>query len=577
MSALVRDLRADLEERKQAPHYVAAYDQFRRHWQEHQKRLQDVDRIARGRFRLFRGDGSVYTELPKTPNIVDLVLRDRSTLAAEIDPSLYQPTRKGASRSAAQKRERIARNYMTRSKVAMMRTVYFRDLYKAGVNYRLIEPDFASGYPCIRRLDPRNTLPDRSFTPERGLKSVIVAYKRTAAEIVADHPEKRAEIEALVGKKGLARLHGEQMEEIEYHDGSEMVRVAAYGGDKGVVLQRAPNHVGRLLVVAGVQPNDDGVFQGVFDQMLSVLEAENTIVNLLVDGAFDFVHSPIVSWNIRNPNDAGRAVLQAKSPDAFHRRMPPDAPSATVFGIAANLRGNAREAAVFPEARSGTIPQSQGSAAFVNAVLGNYSSAVALDQAIEADAEKQAIDLCFRVDEVYLDHRKEMDDTGETYLPSKDIAGHYAMDVNYGAGAGTDRFNAQIQVNAAVQNGIIPLKRARQLSPFVIDEVENENDIIREQILSGALEHMHALAQAGDFRVGALLAQALDDETDIYTILPQLAEFFTPEVAQQQQQQGTPTSALEQAASLSRGGQGGLTIPGVGALPPLTQLLGGGA
>lgn len=588
MTDLTRDLQAARDDRLDAAHYVSEFDQSRTHWREFQDRLNEVDRIARGKFRVYGPDGKLIAEeAPKTPNIVDLVLRDRSALAASVTPSLTCPTPPGADRSHAQFRERIAKGYLRFSRVnKLSRATWFRDLYKAGVNYKLVEPDFAANRPRIVRLDPRHTLPDRAYTPGETPSSVIVTSKKPLGVLLADYPEandalhERAKLAQRPGTFGGTGLGQKDLIEIiEYYDASELIRVAVVPGPKGnagVELIRVSNLINRVPVVVACEPIDDGIFQGVFDQMIGSLEADNTIVNLLIDSAVDWTTSPIISWNIQNPEDHGKGILYAKDGTAFHRRTPPDQASSQIFAVIAGLRGNAREGAVFPQARSGDIPQSAGSAAFVNSILGNYSTAVAQDQAIEAASFEEVLSLCFATDEVYLNASKPVDPMlpkGEKYTPSVAIKGNHAIDVNYGFSAGTDEFNAEIRLYSAVQNGIVAKKLARAKSVFVEDEVQNEHALIQEQLLDAGMAFIQQQASIGNFYPAAELNDALAAGEDLYLILSRIADF--QQATPQPNAGASPTQAFEDAASAARGGSIDTTnVPGVGALPPMAQLLG---
>lgn len=872
MSDLSTELVLAVKDRRAAQHYVSEFDQARSHWQEFIDRLAEVDRIARGKFNVFGPDGKlIATEAPKTPNVVDLVLRDRAALAASVTPSLACPTPFGRDRAPAQLRERIAAGYLKANNFNEgLRTVYFRDLYKAGVNYKLVEPNYTTGIPGIRRLDPRHVLPDRAYKPGDGdkPKNIMLTAKKPLGVLCRDYPEHAEELRSVAktaAREGQFGGHGlndnNLVEVIEFYDASELVRVAivpqAKGNRQGVELLRAPNLLKRLPIAVAAQPTDDGIFQGIFEQGLGALEAENTIVNLLVDSAADWASSPVISWNIKNPQDHGKGILYALDDTAFHRRTPPDQASAQIFGVMAGLRGNAREAMVFPQARAGDVQQclapetriltadlrwipvgdlkvddeivgfeefnptrppevkqaygrkfqkatvtevgramlpsyrvtmedgtkfvaSEGhqwlvsstgrgarwvttdylykqsqeksdhrmplaikaidtwepqdswaagylagmydgegtlskgqaasgskvwmlavaqrenaalartevalvemgyefgkyeptrggypgsglvqslhmrggrteiarflgqirpprllekwhtlggadvlgqmpqkrvkfksiefigeqevvtlgttthtliaegfahhnsiaSAAFVSSILGNYSTAVAQDQALEAASWQEVLELCFATDEACLSRtnddkpwKKPVDakmPDGEMYTPTSAIKGQHAIDVNYGFAAGVDEMNAEIRLYSAVQNRIISPQEARAMSVFVKDEVATENAIIQNDLLQAGLAFIGQQASIGNFHPAAALNDAIRNGEDVYLVLSQLADFQQAQPAPQ----GTPTSAFEQAASLSRGGAGADTtnVGGVGAMPPLADLLSG--
>lgn len=566
---LVQDLERIQGERKNASVYLSEHDTRVQLWNGHEQRLRDLDAFLRGDWHVVFPDESAIIERPKVANIAALALNDYARLCAEIRPSLRCEPAKENGKARASKRERIASAYLKANHWSdELRARYFMDLLGAGVSYKLVLP--GDGFPRIRRMDPRHAYPAHTYHPDRPYRDMLFAYELPAGELGLD----------TLKPQELVKL-------IEFYDSSEWVRVASYSeGSKrrGIVLERASNLIGKVNVVVAALPSFDGQFRGMFDDALGPLQQENRLQNLLLDMAAEMIGASKIMYGIHNGETVGPGSQHhVDDPNAYIKSAELQHVEPTVFATMAQLKGDSRVAAVYPEARSGSVTQNIISAAGLESLVGNLGSAVAQAQKIEGHAWARALELAFEIDEVYLDEKKFIAGSvanqrfSESYTPSIDIKGDYTIDVDYPI-AGVDQFGAEIRLNAAVNNGIISLRKAREHSSLVGDVLETEREIEREKLKEMAFQWAAQQAMAGNNEPIKVWYETLNGKQgeDPLMAIAQLAGW--PTSAAGAQQSPTPEDPFTVAASQARGGipNQNTTVPGqTNPLPPLSSVLAG--
>lgn len=581
MANLVSELQDILEERRSSRHVIGDYSSREEiHWQrDHKERIREVDQRRRGEWLLTFPDGSQRIERPKVPNYYQLAMDARVSSAARSPFTVRCDARPGKE-DRAKKRERIGINYLDVNNYRGLQRYWYNDLDVCGVSYKLVLPDLPNGrFPCIRRLDPRQTWPDAPFAPDRKTANLIYASEIPLRLLWSMFQDRQDEIMAAVAESKRNReAVSQNVMLMEWYDSSEILIVADLTrkkGSTGIELLRASNKLGKLPIVASVRTTSDGIPQGVFDQLGPVLENENRIINLLVDAAQDWISSPPVWWNIANPEDWGKGVgLEALGPDGFMRRMPPDQANSQIFPVLDRLRGAAREQAVFPESVSGDFPVQYASGAGVSASQGSYSSSIAYHQDLESEACMHVLELCYETDELYHNERKEisgMQDGAsfhERYTPSEDIGGDYANRVQYPL-AGQDPLSVEIRLTQQGGNRWIAKRTAREHLSTVKDVLKEEEQILREDLLDTAMLFIKAQAQQGNAAPLVAMNNALNDPKteDVLAILPQIPVILTGDAAAPGRE--APTDAFTDMASIARGGVPSPTtnVPGVGAGP----------
>lgn len=591
----VNDLTAILGERRNAQHVIG--DFFSREnilWQvDHKQRIRNVRAIRRGEWSQVFPNGSTLREKPKTPNYVQLALDHRVSIATR-SPFTYRCDPRKETKGAtefAKLREKIAANYTKVNNYSGLLRYWYQDLDIAGVSYALILPDSdgrdirPDGFPCIRRLNPLNAWPDAPLEPGRPLQNLIFAYDlplRVARSLYPAHED--AFIEAMGQVSGSANQReavSDTCTILEWYDSAELMILAAVKSATrrhGVELFRAQNRLMRPPIVAASRASDDGIPSGIFDQALAPLEAENRIMNLLIDGSADQVSSPIVEYDIENWEQYGSgAVMHGRSPQAFIRRQLPDGSNPQIYNILAQLRGTARESAVYPASASGSFDVQYASGAGVNASQGSYSASIAYHQDLSAEACERVLNLCFQTDEKYHPSQKfiagDLDGTGfaESYTPDKDIAGDYSCRVEYPL-AGMDPLSTEIRLTQQAGNRWISKRTAREHLPTVKDVVREEEEIIREDLFDATMLFVKQQASIGNVAPAvAMFNELARPGGDPLNLLPSMPAIITGQ-SSSQSAGGQQSDAFTGAAGIARGGVPAptTTVPGV-ASPTIAQ------
>lgn len=570
-------------ERETAQWYISEQQARVPWWSDAQRRWREDDAMIRGEFHVVFPDESSVVEKPKVPNRMQLQLQDYVGAASSVMFShrCIAPNRQGQAR--ASKRERIVAHYREINSVPAMLPYYYADLIVCGVNYKLVLPDFETGFPCIQRRDPRHAYPDHAIRPDSPPSSVIFSYAAPLSQIAAEHPD----VDLGEIRRGLAdarassrqRRGGAELVQVsEYYDRTEWARVASVRtrnkGTLGAILRKHLSELKRLPLAVAVHPSFDGQFRGMLDQVVGPLATENRIANLMIDSAVDWIYSPIQYFDIANPEDwgTGRPIKRTTS-QGFMGRVPAGQPAPAAGSMLGSLQDTSREAAVHPRARSGEIPYGSGS--FVQSTQGGMSTALALLQRTEAASWAQALSLALEIDEKYLDtgETKYIEGTVETsrfstsYRPSVHIKGEYGVQTEFGGAAGGDEFSYEVRLYQAVDRGIVPRRVAMLKSPFIGDVLEAEQLVLVEKLTDAGLQFVAARAAQGDFGAATELIESLDDpEADVLEIL---AAFYRQHG---QPTPGTGMEAAQEAGALFRGLQGvpgAENVPGLAGLPSL--------
>ena len=542
------------------------------HWRLWKRRLSDYDAMARGEFHVVFPNERGMVERPKIPNIVQLKLDDLAQQASHAVFSMRCEAANERGKARAEKRERIAAAYALWNNVDAMRAYYLIDLAGTGTAFRIVLPDFDTKRPCIKRVDPRFAFPDTSYSPDRGMNNLLVAYKQTRAQLIAEYPELETEL-----RQNPTQGEADTLDVLEYYDSSELIRCCIVPGRNQkqghtVELIHVPNLIKRAPIAVAARPSHDFEPRGVFDQVLGVLNAENRVQNLLIDGAADWLSSPVIEFDAENPEDWGTgSIVHIRSKDGYMRRMTPAVANQQVFMTLQEMKGDARAAAVYPEVRSGIARQSIVSAAGLNALGGTFDSEVAALLRMDANATAAALSLCFEIDETYFpEETKYIQGSvnggafSESYTPQAAIKGDYGIRIEV-PGAGEDPFQREIRLTQQASNGLIPKRLVMEQLTSVKDVLEAERLLDQEQLKMAGMAFIQQQASQGNFAPAAAYLKALEAKENPLLVLASFSEI------QQGQAPGAgnPLGAFQEANALSRGGlQGaGGNVPGVGQAP----------
>jgi hypothetical protein len=408
------------------------------------------------------------------------------------------------------------------------------------------------------------------------------------AELVSLFPEYEY---SLLGGHGYKQDLNTQVEMIRYFDKDQSI---IYIPTKdNLVLSRAKNPLGKMMVVVARKPSIDDELRGQFDDVLGIQLLRNRFALLAMEAAEKSVQAPIVlPQDVQELQLGGDAVIRTANPAGVRRvelNIPPGAfTEQTLLGQ--ELRVGTR----YPESRTGNISASVVTGQGVQALMGAFDTQVKSAQAIFASALRDVIQLCFQVDELIFPDEKTIRgvDSGSpyeiTYSPKKDIKGDYSADVRYGMLAGLNPAQGLIFMLQALGGGLISKDMAMRELPFTVNVTQEVEKIEIESMRASLLGSINALSQA----IPQMAMQGQDASEVVRQIAAvikarqkgQALEDVIEEVFTPQPQPVPPAGALEaveQPSPVPAGVPAGGATPQIEAAPPdimslLSGITGGG-
>ena len=429
-------------------------------------------------------------------NFIDIVARDLSEVMAPLPAvncsSANQSDDK--ARKFSDKRTRIASNYFAHSDLSVQMYSGADWYITYGFLPFMIELDEEAKMPRIRLENPIGAYPE--FDRYGRCVAFAKRYTMTLGELVAEFPEYTSQ---LLGVDGYEQDLNAQIEMIRYYD--EDQSVIYIPNRKNLILSRAKNPIGKMMVVVARKPSIDGDLRGQFDDILGIQLLRNRFALLAMEAAEKSVQAPIIL-----PDDVdelqlgGDAIIRTRNP-AGARRLELSIPQGAFIEQQA-LNQELRIGARYPEGRTGNIDASIVTGQGVQALMGAFDTQVKSAQAIFAAAMRDVITLCFRVDEEIYPEQKTIRgvDAGSpyeiTYKPSKDIKGDYTADVRYGMLAGLNPAQGLIFMLQALGGGLISVDMAMRELPFGINVTQEQEKIEVEGMRKALVSSMQSYAQA---------------------------------------------------------------------------------
>jgi hypothetical protein len=516
-------------------------------------------------------------------NFIDVVANDLSEVMAPL-PAVNCSAANSVSdraRSFADKRTRIASNYFSHSDLAV-HMYQGADWYITyGFLPFFIELDEEAKLPRIRLENPVGAYPE--FDRYGRCIAFAKRYMTSLAELVALYPEYEY---SLLGGFGYKQDLNTQVEMIRYYDKDQSIIYIPTKNN--LVLSRAKNPLGKMMVVVARKPSIDDELRGQFDDVLGIQLLRNRFALLAMEAAEKSVQAPIVlPQDVQELQLGGDAVIRTANPAGVRRvelNIPPGAfTEQTLLGQ--ELRVGTR----YPESRTGNISASVVTGQGVQALMGAFDTQVKSAQAIFASALRDVIQLCFQVDEVIFPDEKTIRgvDSGApyeiTYNPKKDIKGDYSADVRYGMLAGLNPAQGLIFMLQALGGGLISKDMAMRELPFTVNVTQEVEKIEIESMRASLLGSINALSQA----IPQMAMQGQDASEVVRQIAAvikarqkgQALEDVIEEVFTPQQQPVPPAGAqeaVEQPSPVPAGVPAGGATPQIEAAPPdIMSLLSG--
>jgi DNA-binding FrmR family transcriptional regulator len=516
-------------------------------------------------------------------NFIDIVARDLSEVMAPL-PAVNCSAANSVSdraRQFADKRTRIASNYFAHSDLSVQ-MYQGADWYLTyGFLPFFIELDEEAKMPRIRLENPVGAYPE--FDRYGRCIAFAKRYLMSLAELVALFPEYEY---SLLGGHGYRQDLNTQVEMIRYYDKDQSI---IYIPTKdNLVLSRAKNPLGKMMIVVARKPSIDDELRGQFDDILGIQLLRNRFALLAMEAAEKSVQSPIVlPQDVQELQLGGDAVIRTANP-AGVRRVELNIP-AGAFTEQTLLNQELRVGARYPESRTGNVNASIVTGQGVQALMGAFDTQIKSAQAIFASALRDVIQLCFQVDELIFPEEKTIRgvDSGSpyeiTYSPRKDIKGDYSADVRYGMLAGLNPAQGLIFMLQALGGGLISKDMAMRELPFTVNVTQELEKIEIESMRQSLLGSITALSQA----IPQMAMQGQDASEVVRQIAAvikarqkgQALEDVIEEVFTPQQQPVPPAGAqqaVEQPSPVPAGAPVGGATPEIQAGPPdIMSLLSG--
>jgi hypothetical protein len=429
-------------------------------------------------------------------NFVDIVARDLSEVMAPLPAVNCSAANavKDRARAFADKRTRIASNYFSHSDLSVQ-MYQGADWYLTyGFLPFIIELDEEAKLPRIRLENPIGAYPD--FDRYGRCVAFAKRYSMTLGELVALFPDYEYQ---LLGGLRYEQDLTQQVEMIRYYDKDQSIIYLP--SKENLVLSRAENPLGKMMIVVAKKPSVDGEMRGQFDDIIGIQLLRNRFALLAMEAAEKSVQAPIVlPADVNELQLGGDAIIRTANP-AGVRRVELNIP-AGAFTEQTLLNQEMRVGARYPEGRTGNIDASIVTGQGVQALMGAFDTQVKSAQAIFASALRDVIQLCFQVDESIFPLEKTIRgvDSGSpyeiTYNPRKDIKGDYSADVRYGMLAGLNPAQGLIFMLQALGGGLISTDLAMRELPFTVDVTKELEKIEVEKMRGSLLQGLQAMSQA---------------------------------------------------------------------------------
>lgn len=560
-------------------------------------RVEKVTMITNGEWWRVWPDLTREPTAPSVANIIELAIAHAGAVGGAVVPSVSVPvpyaTKGPEGERGARKRERRIRELREKSNMPNLLSLLWQDYAGAGACAVGVWADFSEKDPAKRnpryiRFDPRHYFPVKDSNGR--ITELLVARKRSIYDLQREYPSLPQD----------ALTSDDEVEEWFWYTKDEFLHAVVDMPTNEpkkrnmVVLGRVKNDLGRVPVVEIQRPSFDGERRGEFDQTIHILRTMHQLMYLTVERTAEEVYPTIAGFDVDKLETFGPgATMQYRSAegkvDVFQPQQHFD-----VKDLIARLEENARTAARYPQQLSGEPGASIASGRAISQSMGALDASLALIHRQFEWGLAIADGMALQFDEIFCDGEKTIYGDArdrknpETFVPSRDIDGHYEVNVSYGLGAGSDPANRELRLQMFLNSRLVSRKRAREELDFLEDPEEQEVEMAKEMMLDATIAGLIQKSQTGESTLSVEFLKMLNDpKTTLEEKVEKLLEKLKAEEEQRQQQMqggglppaegpggagGVPPGLQPAVAaeSLARGG-----IPGnAEGLPPLPSVLG---
>lgn len=465
-------------------------------------RASDIDRVA---------PGLLADDFPKP--IVSNVINVAAQYSAEqigVMPTISCTAGVMVSdrqKKYAMRRTLIAHNYLenSRIKVNMVEAADWLNTYS--FLPIILEPHFGDAYcepgPRLRFENPLGCYFDLD----------IYGWTRCYAKVYdSDVDSLSVKFPHLAGalRSGSPTESNQKVEMVIYYDDQEIVTYLP--GRDNLVLMRVPNKFGRCPVFIAEAPKFDDESRGAYDDVIWIQVARAVFAQYGLAAAKKSVNAPlVVPPDVINIPFGRDRVIRTNMGEKIHYAAMEMSPAAWQIGEILNQ--DITVGARFPEGATGKSPGSIVTGRGMEELMGTIDSKVRTYQLIIGEMLRRAIGAAFEMDEKFWPNRRRFirvqvngQQFEETYVPSRDIAGVYQVDVTYGMAAGMDPNRALVFLLQARGDKLISRDYALRQLPFdvnvdqVMEQIDTEEmtDALKQMVAQMALAVPAMAAQGAD-------------------------------------------------------------------------------
>ena len=481
------------------------YDRYKRMYDDRDQRMNQVLQVRQGKMR------DVYPDLfpdgpfenPIVANMVDIAARDLAEVIAPLPSFGCTSTSmvSEAARKKADKRGEIVNGIVDFSDVqTQMFTAADRYVTYGFVPVQ-VELDVQAKMPRIRFLDSLGSYPviDRYGRVQAFFQRIF----KPTEELMAKYPE----IAHLIYDKNNTSTMSEI---VRYHDKDQ--DVIFLPNRQNLVLDRAANILGEVMIRVVQRPSIDDQTRGQFDDVLAIQVAKARYALLSLEAATKAVQAPIaVPLDSQELALGPDAIMRSAKPNEI-RRVPLELP-ANVFAQQQVLEGELRLGSRYPDARTGNVDASIITGQGVKALMSGFDTQIKTAHAMFARTFTELLGLALKVDEkIFGNTEKELSGIFNgtpysiKYKPSRDINGDYTVDVQYGLMAGLDPNRALVFGLQARGDKLISRDFLRRQMPFSFNATQEEEKVETEELRDAMKQAIASYAQA----IPALASQGQD-------------------------------------------------------------------
>lgn len=420
----------------------------------------------------------------------------------------------------AQRRTLIAHNYLenSRVKVNMVEAADWLNTYS--FLPIILEPHFGDAYcdpgPRLRFENPLGCYYDLDiFGHTRWFAKV---YDSDVDSLCAKFPHLAVALRA-----GMHAESNQKLEMVVYFDDDQITTFVP--SRDNLQLLRLDNKFGRCPVFIAEAPKFDDESRGAYDDVIWIQVARAIFAQYGMAAAKKSINAPlVVGPDVVNIPFGRDRVIRSTDPNGIKYVATEMSPAAWQQGELLNQ--DITVGARFPEGATGKSPGSIVTGRGMEELMGTIDSKVRTYQLILGDALRRTIGAAFEMDEKFWPNKRRFirvqvngQQFEETYVPSRDIAGVYQVDVTYGMAAGMDPNRALVFLLQARGDKLISRDFALRQLPFDIN-VDQVMEQIDTEELTDALKQM--LAQTA-MAVPMMAAQG-QDPTDTLTKLAKVMD-----------------------------------------------------